>query len=410
LEPALRDRRDRPMRVLILVENAPVPGDRRVTSEARSLHANGYVVSVICPTGPGQSSRDSVDGVEVRRYRSIEARGGALSQGIEYLNALAKTFWLMLGLLRTPGFDVIQACNPPDLFWLIVWPFKFAGKRFIFDQHDLAPELYSTLYSRDRGFLMRVQLLSERLSYDAADAVIVCNESFRRIALGRGRVDADRVFVVRNGPREGWPRPVPPDVSLKRGRRFLVVYMGVMGYQDGVDVLLQAVHILVHSMGFRDATFALVGHGNAAGWLREQAKELSIEDFVEFTGWIEDEDRLSAYLLTADACVSPEPSSPVNDRSTFIKVMEYMASHTPIVAFDLPETRVSAQDAAVYASPGDVEGFARRLRDVLVDDDLRSRMTSTAADRIPSLRWECQVPNLLAAYDRALRASRRAQP
>lgn len=400
------DRERRP-RALILVENAPVPDDRRVAEEARSLQASGYVVSVICPGATGQPLEESLDGVEVRRYRPWTSRGGVLSQGVEYLTALAKTLRLMIAVSRNPGFDVVQACNPPDLFFLIVWPFKLAGKRFIFDQHDLSPELYASLYSRDRGLLMWLLRSTERLSYRLSDAVIVTNESYRRLALSRGRVDPDRVFVVRNGPREGWPRPVSADASLKKGRRYLVVYMGVMGRQDGVDVLLRAIGTLVHSMGFCDATVALVGSGQAMESLKEQARDLGIEEYVYFTGWIKDEAVLSRYLVTADACVCPEPSSPLNDHSTFIKVMEYMASRTPIVAFDLPETRVSARDAAVYAAPGDVEGFAELLRDVLIDGDLRSKMTAAAADRIPSLRWERQVPNLLAAYDRALLPGRR---
>ncbi len=398
----MRSSRNRQSRVLILVENGSVPHDRRVTEEALSLRAAGYVVSVICPCGPKQLLRESLDGVEVRRYRLLASRGGGPSQSREYLTALTKTFWLMLKLLHTPGFDVIQACNPPDLFFLIVWPFKLAGKRFIFDQHDLTPELFSVLYRRDRGLVVRVLRWCERLSYALSDAVIVCNESYRRLAVSRGGVEPDNVFIVRNGPRNGWPRPVPADSSLKKGRRFLVVYIGVMGYQDGVDMLLEVVHTLVHTMGFRDATFALVGEGNAQGSLKRQVKALDIDGFVDFTGWIKSEETLSTYLVTADACVSPEPSSPLNDHSTFIKVMEYMASKTPIVAFDLPETRVSAQDAAVYATPGDIEGFAKRVREVLTDETLRSRMMASAADRIPSLRWECQVPSLLAAYDCAL--------
>jgi glycosyltransferase involved in cell wall biosynthesis len=400
--------RDRRPRVLILVENAPVPGDRRVTEEARSLRANGYVVSVICPAAPGREIEEPLEGIEIRRYRAYAATGGALSQVFEYAVALVKTFWHMLGLVGTPGFDVIQACNPPDLFFLIVWPFKLFGKRFIFDQHDLTPELFSVLYGREKGLTMRMLRWSERLTYALSDAVIACNESYGRIALDRGGVDPDRVFVVRNGPREGWPMPVQADPALKMGRRFLVVYMGVMGYQDGADVLLQAVDVVVNAMGFRDATFALVGEGSAVDSLKAQAAELRIEDYVEFTGWISDEDALSRYLVTADVCVSPEPSSPLNDHSTFIKVMQYMASGTPIVAFDLPETRYTADDAALFAAHGDVEGFAEGIVRVLTDDALAERMVAAAARRMPALRWERQVPALLAAYERALGPGTRA--
>lgn len=392
-------------RALILVENAPVPEDRRVTSEAQSLAANGWGVSVIAPLTGDQPLREDLGGVLVARYRPHQppcASGGAREHVTEYLVALGHTLRLMIALAKSPGFDVVQACNPPDLFFLVSWPFKLAGKRFIFDQHDLSPELYATLFGRDAGPIMTALRWSERLSYRLADVVIATNESYRRIAQTRGRVAPDRVFVVRNGPREGWPLPVAPDPALKEGRPLLVVYMGVMGRQDGVDQLLEVIHTLVHGKGFRDATFALVGDGDAELDLKRQAQRLGIEEYLHFTGWVEDEDLLSRYLVTADACVCPEPSSPLNDHSTFIKVMEYMASGTPIVAFDLPETRFSAGDAAVYAAPGDVEGFAARLQEVLADSGLRRAMQAEAARRMPGLRWESQVANLLAAYRRAL--------
>lgn len=392
----------RPPRALLLVENAPVPGDRRVLGEAKALVAHGFEVSVICPAWAEEPARATLEGIEVRRYRPWHASGGAASQVAEYLTALVKTWWLMVGLAQKPGFDVIHACNPPDLFFVLAWPFKLMGTRFVFDQHDLSPELYAALYGRDDGLIMNLLRWSERWSYRTCDAVIASNGSYADLACGRGGVARDRVFVVRNGPREDWPRPVGADPDLRGGRRFLVVYMGVMGYQDGVDVLLQAVATLVHRMGFTDATFALVGDGNASADLKRQAAALDIEDWVDFRGWVNDEDELSRYLVTADACVCPEPSSPLNDRSTFIKVMEYMASGTPVVAFDLPETRVSAGDAAVYATPGDVEGFAQRIVEVLTDGELAERMTGVAAERMPALRWERQVPGLIAAYERAL--------
>jgi glycosyltransferase involved in cell wall biosynthesis len=397
-------------RVLMLVENAPVPGDRRVTEEARALVANGYDVSVICPAIPAQRIDESLDGIAVHRYRPYVASGGVLSQVTEYAVALVKTFWMMLGQLADPGFDVIIAANPPDLFFLIVWPFRLMGKRFIFDQHDLTPELFSALYRRDSGVIVRVLRWCERRTYGISDAVIACNESYRRIASTRGGVEPERIFVVRNGPREGWPFPVPADESLKRGRAHLVVYMGVMGYQDGVDVLLQSIRILVRDLGMTGVLFAIVGDGNAAASLHQLAADLGLNEFVEFTGWIGDEAGLSRYLRTADACVSPEPSSPLNDHSTFIKVMQYMASGTPIVAFDLPESRVSAGDAAVYAESGDVTGFAEAIRRVLTDDALRQSMVASATERISQLRWERQIPPLLAALECALSPQRRPKP
>ncbi len=405
-EPVGRRRREmsarRSPRALILVENESVPHDRRVMQEARSLVEAGYGVSVICPADPGERSHETLEGVIVRRYRQRKARGGALSQVAEYANALVRTAWHMAALARRPGFDVVQACNPPDLFFALVWPYALAGKRFVFDQHDLTPELYATLYGKDSGAVLRVLRWCERRSYRLADAVIATNGSYKELACTRGGVAEDRVFVVRNGPKEGWPLPVAADASLRRGRRFLVVYVGVMGRQDGVDVLLQAVAELVHVRGFTDAHFALVGSGDALDSLVALAGTLGIADHVEFTGWVRDEEILSRYLVTADACVAPEPSSPLNDRSTFIKVMEYLAAGAPVVAFDLPETRVSAGEAALYAEPGDTAGFAALIERALLDEGLRTRLREAATSRLPALRWEAQVPALLAAYSHAL--------
>jgi glycosyltransferase involved in cell wall biosynthesis len=398
--------RTRAPRALILVENAPVPSDRRVIDEARALRDAGYTVSVIAPVGTGQKTSEDFEGIHVRRFRTVEAHNGALSQIVEYANALVRVLWLMVGLVASPGFDVIEACNPPDLFFLVAWPFRLFGKRFIFDQHDLSPELYSSLYGRKDGAILSVLRWTERRSFAAADAVLSCNESYRTIAMTRGRVPADRVFVVRNGPREGWPLPVSPDRSLAGGRHFLVAYMGLMGFQDGLEVLVEVIDHLVNRLGFTDATFALAGKGSALASLRARVADLGLAPFVRFVGWLPDEESMSRFLLSADACVCPEPSSPLNDHSTFAKAMEYIAAGKPFVAFDLPETRVTAGDAAAYAPPGDIGAFAEAIRSVLSDDSLRARMVAEAARRLPALLWESQIPTLLAAYDCALGAKR----
>jgi len=402
-------RRDpsKPPRVLLIVQNLPLPGDRRVWLECQALKRAGYEVAAISPAGPGDPRETTLDGVRLYHYPPAPATGSVGSFVYEFAYSWLQTLRLALRDYRRNRFDVIQACNPPDLFFLIVWPFKLLGKRFIFDQHDLTPELYSSLYMRDRGLIMRVLRWSEHRTYRLADVVLSCNESYRRLALTRGGKTPDRVFVVRNGPGENWPIPVAPDPSLKDGRPYLVVYMGIMGFQDGVDVLVEAVHELVHTLGFHEVTFAIVGDGSAMASLKQQARELDVEEWVTFVGWVRDEETMALYLASADACVCPEPSSPLNDQSTFAKVMEYMAAGKPIVAFDLPETRFSAREAAAYAAPGDVAGFARLIRDVLTDATLKRKMTEAAAARIPSLRWERQIPALLAAYDSALDAERR---
>jgi glycosyltransferase involved in cell wall biosynthesis len=389
-------------RVVILVENESVPHDRRVLDEARALVAHGYEVCVICPADSGELFEETMEGFRVLRYRSSPARSGALNQIREYANALVQTQKLIGRASRNGGFDVILACNPPDLFFLTALPYKLVGKKFIFDQHDLAPELYQSIYGKSTGPLMWALRFSQSMSYRLADSVITVNESYASLARNSGQVPADRVFVVRNGPREGWPLQVPSDDSLKRGHPYLVLYLGVMGYQDGLDVLLQIAEHLVKNLGFGEALFALVGDGDAVPDLKTMAQELGIEQNVEFVGWVSDEELISRYLQTADACVCPEPSSPLNDKSTFVKVMEYMASGKPIVAFDLPETRVSAGDSAVYASPGDVPAFARVLMNVLSDPGQQQLMQAQAEARLPALRWENQVPALLEAFSKAL--------
>lgn len=389
-------------RVLILVENESVPHDGRVNGEARTLAQAGYDVRVICPADPGEPLEEELDGFRVLRYPGAPARGGAMSQIREYAHALLHTQRLLRRARREGGFDIIHACNPPDLFFLSALPYKWRGAKFLFDLHDLAPELYESLYKKSDGFLMWALRLTERLSFRFSDAVVTVNDSYARLALSRGRVPAERVFVVRNGPREGWPLAVPVDPSLKRGRGNLVLYLGVMGYQDGLDMLLEVVRHVVVDLGFSDVMFALVGDGDALEDLRAMAARLGVEEHVDFVGWIQDEKRISAYLRTADACASPEPSSPLNDKSTFVKVMEYMASGAPIVAFDLPETRVSAGGSALYAPPGDIPAFAQALVTALTDSQLRDAMRTEAETRLPALMWERQEPQLLAAYRTAL--------
>jgi len=385
-------------RILILVENLPSPFDRRVWQEATTLRQNGYEVSIICPTGHGYQNRHEVlDGIHIYRYRLPIEASGASGYLLEYGIALTMTFLLSWRVLLTRGFDAIHACNPPDLLFLVGGFFKLFGKKFLFDHHDLSPELYEAKFGR-RGFFHRLLLMAERLTFRTADVSIATNESYRRIAIERGGMAPERVFVVRSGPSLERMRMLPPDTSLRMGRRYLIGYVGVMGKQEGIDYLLHAVHHIVQVKKRTDVHFGLVGGGTSLDELKRLAVELGIDRFVTFTGRIPDAGML-AMLNTADICINPDVANEMNDKSTMNKIMEYMALGKPIVQFDLTEGRFSAGAASLYARPNDSIDLAERMLQLLDDEALRTRMGAYGRQRVTDkLAWQYEVPRLLAAY------------
>jgi len=389
----------RPRRILILVENLPSPFDRRVWQEATTLRDHGYEVSIICPTGKGFDRRhEEIDGIAIYRYWLPVEASGAVGYLLEYSAALIWTMLLSVRVLATRGFDAIHACNPPDLLFLIGGLYKFfLGKKFLFDHHDINPELYEAKFGR-RDFLYRMMIRLERWTFAVADVSIATNESYRKIAIERGRMDPARVFVVRSGPQLQRLRIVAAQPALKHGRRFLVGYVGVMGEQEGIDYLLRAAAHMVHVKGRRDVHFGLVGGGTSLDRLRKLARELDIDDFVTFTGRVPDAELLDM-LNTADVCVNPDVANEMNDKSTMNKIMEYMALGKPIVQFDLTEGRVSAGDASLYAKPNDAVDLAQKILQLLDDEALRARMGAFGRRRIiEELEWRHEVPKLLAAY------------
>lgn len=394
-------------RVLFLVENLPSPFDRRVWQEATALHASGYGVSIICPTGKGfEKHFESIDGIEIHRYDLPVEASGALGYAVEYSLALFWTFVLSWKVLFTRGFDAIHACNPPDLFFLIGAFFKLLGKKFIFDHHDINPELYEAKFGR-RDFFWKLMVWFERLTFRTADVSIATNESYRRIAIERGGMDPSKVFVVRSGPSLERMRIVPPDASLKHGRRFLVGYVGVMGRQEGIDLLLCAARQVIDLHGRHDIHFGLVGGGTSLEEMKALARRLNIEDYVTFTGRVPDAELL-AMLNTADVCVNPDIANTMNDKSTMNKIMEYMALGKPIVQFDLAEGRFSAQDASLYARRNDPDDLAARIIELVDDPERRARMGAYGRARVENeLEWRYEVPKLLAAYDAAWTEPRR---
>ena len=389
----------RPRRVLMLVENLPSPFDRRVWQEATALRDAGYLVSIVCPTGRGCERRfEAIDGIHIYRYDLPFEASGPAGYALEYAIALAWTFALAWRVLLTRGFDVVHACNPPDLFFLIGGFFKLLGKKFLFDHHDLSPELYEAKFGR-RDFFHRLMLALEYWTFSTADVSIATNESYRRIAIGRGRMPRERVFVVRSGPSLKRMKILPPDERLKCGRRYLVGYVGVMGGQEGIDYLLRAVQHIVLDLGRTDVHFGLVGGGTSVDEMKTLATELGVADFVTFTGRIPDDEML-AMLNTADVCVNPDAVNEMNDKSTMNKTMEYMALGKPIVQFDLAEGRHSAQRASLYARKNDALDLAAKIVELLDDPVRRAEMGEFGRRRVESeLEWCHEVPKLLAAYE-----------
>ena len=387
--------------ILIIVENLPVPFDRRVWQEARALAEAGYRVSVICPKSRGfEKSRETLEGVEIYRHRLWEAAGPA-GYLIEYVWALAAESWLAFRVYARTRFRILHACNPPDTIFLIAMFFKLFGVRFIFDHHDLNPELYEAKFGK-RGLAYRILALAERLTFRTAAVSIATNESYREVALSRGGKLPERVFIVRSSPDLAKVRIRPPQPELKRGRPFLVVYLGTMGPQEGVDLLLQSAAHIVKERNRQNVTFVMIGAGSEIPRLQARAAEQGLQDLVTFTGRISDDD-LAAYLSTADVCVAPDPKNPMNDKSTMNKILEYMGYARPIVLFDLTEGRRSAGDAALYAAPNDPVNFAEQIVRLLDSEALRHELGARGRKRIEEqLNWDLEKESLLAAYELAL--------
>jgi glycosyltransferase involved in cell wall biosynthesis len=387
-------------RVLIIVQNLPVPFDRRVWQEATALKANGYQVAVICPATRGYTARyECLQGIHIYRHPlPLEAKG-LWGYVLEYTSSLFWELVLSLKVLRRHGFDAIHACNPPDNIFLIGALYKWlAGKRFLFDHHDINPELYEAKFGR-RGLIYRLVRLSEWLTFRTADISIATNESYRRIAIERGHMPPERVFVVRSGPSLQRLEVLPPIPHWKRGRRYLVGYVGVMGAQEGIPYLLEAARYIVQELGRQDVQFILAGGGPALEAMRRLASQMRLDPHVEFLGRVPDRTLLEM-LNTADVCVNCDEVNAMNDKSTMNKVMEYMALGKPIVQFELTEGRFSAREASLYAKPNDAQDFAAKIVTLLDDPQLRERMGRFGRERVKRhLAWPYEVPKLLGAYE-----------
>jgi len=397
-------------RVLVINENESVPSDRRVWAISQTLIGAGYEVVVVCPQGDEgeraggeRAAFEILDGVHIHRFPVRFASGGLSGYAGEYGAALWRTTRAVASVVRAAPIDVVHVCNPPDFMFLAATPALRRGARLVFDHHDLTPELFLTRFSTAPRLAHRMTLAAERIAMRAADTVLSSNDSYKRIAVTRGRKPRDSVFVVRNGPDTRRFKPTEPVNSLKHGRALLLAYVGVMAPQDGVDYALHALAELAASRTDWHATFA--GEGEARPALEQLAIQLGIGDHVEFTGWLGDT-AITRLLSTADVCLSPEPKSALNDVSTMVKLGEYLAMSRPIVAFDLTESRLAAQDAALYATPNEPSAFAACIDDLLSDPDRRRQMGALGRERVEqTLCWERSEEQLLAAYERTLALS-----
>ena len=387
-------------RVLFIVENLPSPFDRRVWQEATTLYEHGYEVSIICPTGKGHEAKyELIDGIHIHRHNLPLDAKGALGYLLEYSAALFWEFFLAWKVFFARGFDAIHACNPPDNIFIIGGFFKlFFGKKFLFDHHDINPELYEAKFGR-RDFFYKVMLAWERWTFRTADVSIATNESYRKIAIERGKMEPNRVHVVRSGPSLERMRIIDPVPARKQGRDYLVGYVGVMGAQEGLDLLLETVRHIVHDLNRHDVQFGLVGGGSELEDLKQLARDLGVAEYVTFTGRAPDQDLLEM-LNTADVCVNPDTWNEMNDKSTMNKIVEYMALGKPIVQFDLTEGRFSAEDASVYADRNNPQDMAAKILELLADPERRAEMGRIGRQRVVDvLSWDHEVPRLLAAYD-----------
>jgi len=388
-------------KVLIIVENLPVPFDSRVWKEACALQQHGYQVTVLCPKGKGyEKGYELLEGVHIYRHPMPKEGNTPFGYLWEFSWALFWEFLYSWWIFLRRGFQVLQGCNPPDDIFLVALPFKLFGVKYIFDHHDANPELYLSKYEK-KGLLYKAQVLLEKWTYRFADVVIATNESYRTLAVTRGGLAPEDVFVVRNGPDLEKFKPVPPKPELKYGKPYLVGYVGTMSIQEGLDLLLDSAQ-LMKSSGRRDVHFTCVGGGPGLAGLRQMVKDKALEDTVTFTGRVP-EAQLLDVLCTADVCVNPDKPCPMNNISTMIKIMEYMALGKPIVQFDMKEGRFSAGEASLYSdNDNQVEDFTKKILWLLERPDEGARMGAFGRQRVETvLAWQYSVDHLLKAYERA---------
>jgi len=389
--------------ILMLLENNPYPQDTRVRLEARALADAGYRVAIICPVEKPQPWQESLNGVDVYRYPAPPEFDGFFGYMLEYGYSLVTIFFLTWYVYFRRGFEIIHSHNPPDIFVFVALVFKLLGKRYVFDHHDLSPEVYQARQEGDGYAIVHKALIAvEKLSCRVATHVIATNESYKQLDVERSGISPEKVTIVRNAPDFSRLTVLEPDPELTKSGKTLIGYVGVMGYQDGLDYLLRALHHLAVDLKRPDFICYFLGSGAELENLKQLAVELGIGENVVFPGWLNGAE-LSRYLSSMDICVDPDPSNPFNDRSTMIKMMEYMAFGKPIVAFDLPEHRFTAHDAALYVADNNELEFAKAIERLMVNPALCAEMKQLGRARIADeLNWECSAANLIGVYRKLL--------
>jgi glycosyltransferase involved in cell wall biosynthesis len=391
--------KESPGKILIIVENLPLPFDRRVWMESNTLRKEGYDIFIICPKGKGyDKDYEKINDINIYRHPLPPEKSSALGYLREYSHALYYEWKLARKIYKENKFNVIQACNPPDFIFLVALWFKILYKvKFVFDHHDLNPELYESKFNK-RGFFYYFLKVAERLTFMSANMVMSTNESYKEVAITRGHVDKDKAHVVRSGPDLNLFNLKPPNNIYKKGREYLVGYLGVMGEFDGVDHFVRAIGIIINEMNRRDIQFCLIGSGPCFEDLQKLSTDLGINEYVEFTGRISDEELLKR-LSTCEVCVNADPLNPLNDKSTMNKILEYMALSKPIVQYDLVEGKRSAGEASLYAIPNDIYDFAKKIIELLDDEDKRIKMGRIGRRRMEDkLEWKHQSKKLIKAY------------
>jgi glycosyltransferase involved in cell wall biosynthesis len=401
-------------KVLMVVEN-PFPQDHRVRNEAVKLASAGYKVSVIAKRYPEQKNVDTLSDIKIYRVpwfqvfkKSTESHsrfvstlyniGTKLGYIIEYFYYTFAVFFYSIYVLVKDGFDAIHIHNPPDTLFIVGLFHRIIGKKFVFDHHDLSPELFLSRYNSKGGLIYKALLLEEKLCLRSANLVIATNESYKAIDIKRGNKKPENIFIVRNGPDLDRFKNVDPDPELKAMGKTILIYIGIMGPQDGVDYLLRSLYLMVNKFNRKDFYCVIVGYGDSLEDLKNLRIELKLEEYCRFTEEIPFKDLLR-YLSTADIGIDPNPSNPLNDHSTWIKVMEYMSMSKPMVCFDLKETHYSAQEAALYVQPNNEEDYAKAIITLIDNPELRKKMGEYGRQRIINeLSWDKVSEKLLNAY------------
>lgn len=387
-------------KILIIVENLPVPFDTRVWQEASTLAMNGYTVSVICPKGKGYDKEyELLNGVHIFRHDLPKEGNGFIGYVKEYGSALYNQYKLAKKIYKSIGFDVIHGCNPPDNIYLIANRFKKFGVKYVFDHHDICPELFEAKFGK-KGLLYKSQLWLERNTYKNCEFAFVTNESYKKIAIERGKMDPEKVFVLRSGPKLERLKIQPPKQEIKKGKKYMVGYLGVIGQQEGIEYLLEAAKYIKNEKKRNDIFFGIVGGGPHLNDLKEKSSNLNLDDIVEFTGRVSDQVLLD-YLNTADICVNSDEFNEMNDKSTMNKILEYMALGKPIVQFDLTEGRYSAKEASLYAEPNNHKDMAEKILFLLDNKEKREYMSKYGRNRIINeLSWEHTSKALIDGYNK----------